>query len=150
MCACVEDQIKYSYIFTLYSCVPGGRLFILDPSWTNMCVMVAMREWRSLYSSYSAQKSSWYLWRCSKPVMGPYVLKGDRDDDDAPVTCHLNHYAQMPSDIFSSNLDHTLCIALLFDTRWQHTAACRNVMFLSVPTLHHWTQMFIHFFGRTW
>lgn len=78
-----------SCISTLYSGVPGDKLLIFDPSWTNMWVMVAIREWRSLYSSYSAQKSSWYLWRCSKLMMGPYVLQDRHTDtlnDDVTLT----------------------------------------------------------------
>lgn len=61
---------------TLYSGVPGDKLFIFDPSWTNMWVMVAILEWRSLYSSYSEQNSSWYLCRCSKLMIGLYMLHG--------------------------------------------------------------------------
>lgn len=44
--------------YTLCSGVPGDKLLIFDPSWTNMRVMAAILEWRALYSSYSEQKSS--------------------------------------------------------------------------------------------
>lgn len=43
---------------TLYSCVPGDSVFILDPSCTNCSVTLPILAWRSLYSSYSSQKSS--------------------------------------------------------------------------------------------
>lgn len=60
---------------TLYSCVPGERVLILEPSWTNISVIVPMRSCRTLYSSYSAQKSSLYCWRWSDALMVLYFLE---------------------------------------------------------------------------
>lgn len=96
-------QQEAQCIRTLYSGVPGDKRLIFDPSWTNMWVMVVIREWRSLYSSYSAQKSSWYLWRCSKLMMVPYVLQGDTNtcNDDVSLT-GTNHPGYIsPCSLFS-------------------------------------------------
>lgn len=60
---------------TLYSCVPGERVLIFEPNWTNISVIAPMRSWSTRYSSYSAQKSSLYCWRCSSAVMALYFLK---------------------------------------------------------------------------
>lgn len=60
---------------TLYSCVPGERVLIFEPSWTNISVIAPIRSWSDLYSSYSEQKSSLYCWRCSSAVMVLYFLK---------------------------------------------------------------------------
>ncbi len=66
----------YDILFhTLYLCVPGDSVFILDPSWTNISVTFPIRSWRSLYSSYSAQKSSLYLCRSSASVIVLYFLE---------------------------------------------------------------------------
>lgn len=63
---------------TLYSCVPGVRVLIFEPNWTNISVMAPILSWRALYSSYSAQKSSWYCCRCSSVVTVLYFLKSKR------------------------------------------------------------------------
>lgn len=60
---------------TLYSCVPGDSVLIFEPNWTNISVIAPIRSWRALYSSYSAQKSFLYCWRCSSAVMVLYFLK---------------------------------------------------------------------------
>lgn len=74
---------------TLYSCVPGERVLIFEPNWTNISVMAPIRSWRALYSSYSAQKSSLYSCRCSSAFMALYFLKKRNKKQTWEVFCHF-------------------------------------------------------------